>query len=311
MIRLLVFSRRDRRLHQYDLGGRRTVVFGALGGLMLLAGLFYAGLTAGVHIAETRPGSAQSVWQAQLEQQAHELQALREHTHEHLDALAHRLGQMNAHVIRLDALGQRLTGMADLEDGEFDFTRGPGLGGPEDWLTGESGRNELADVLRMIDELEAQLQDRQTQLSVLEDLLLDRNLRARVQPEGRPVASGWISSRFGRRTDPFTGRPAMHRGIDFAGRPGTEIVSAGDGVVIFAGSRYGFGRMIEINHGNGYVTRYAHNKENLVDVGDTVRKGEVIGLMGSTGRATGTHLHFEVLLNGRQVDPLPYIQARR
>lgn len=287
------------------------MVLGALGGLMLLGGLFYGGLSAGVYFAESRPGSAQSFWYAQLEQQTHELQALREHTHEHLDALAHRLGQMNAHVIRLDALGQRLTGMADLEDGEFDFTRGPGLGGPEDWLGGESGRNELADVLRMIDELEAQLQDRQAQLSVLEDLLLDRNLRARVQPEGRPVASGWVSSNFGRRTDPFTGRPAMHRGIDFAGRPGTEIFSAGDGVVIFAGSRYGFGRMIEINHGNGYVTRYAHNKENLVDVGDTVRKGELIGLMGSTGRATGTHLHFEVLLNGRQVDPLPYIQGRR
>lgn len=311
MIKLLVFSRRDRRLRQYDLYGSRTFALGGVGVLALLGGLFYTGLTTGLHMAETRPGSAHGVWQTQLEQQSRELEGLRAQAHEHLDALAHRLAQMNAHVIRLDALGQRLTGMAELEDGEFDFTRAPGLGGPEDWLAGESGRNELADVLRMIDELETQLQDRQTQLSVLEDLLLDRNLRARVQPEARPVAAGWISSRFGRRTDPFTGRPAMHRGLDFAGRPGTEIMSAGDGVVIFAGSRYGYGRMVEINHGNGYVTRYAHNQENLVEVGDTVRKGQVIGLMGSTGRATGTHLHFEVLLNGRQVDPLPYIQARR
>ncbi|MCC5868401.1 MAG: M23 family metallopeptidase [Gammaproteobacteria bacterium] len=263
-------------------------------------------------ISDARPDAQALAWQAGLERQTHELEALRALTQENLDALALRVGQMNAHVIRLDALGQRLTAMAELDDGEFDFSRTPGLGGPEDLLMSANGQsNELGDVLRMMEELDVQLADRRTQLAILEDLMLNRNLRARVQPEGRPVASGWLSSRFGRRTDPFTGKPAVHRGVDFAGRPGTKILSAGDGVVIFAGSRYGYGRMVEINHGNGYVTRYAHNTDNLVQVGDTVRKGQAIATMGSTGRATAPHLHFEVLRDGRQVDPLPYIQARR
>lgn len=311
MIKLLVFSRRHRKVRQYDLRGPKAVLLGTATALVAVGGLFFGGLSAGVHLAESRPDAGSRLWHASLEAQASELAELRRLTSENLDALTHRVGQMNAHVIRLDALGQRLTAMAELDDGEFDFSRSPGLGGPEDLLFGESASNELADVLRMMDELDLQLRDRQTQLGVLENLMLDRSLRARVQPEGRPVAAGWISSRFGRRTDPFTGRPAVHRGVDFSGRPGTQILSAGDGVVIFAGSRYGYGRMVEVNHGNGYVTRYAHNKENLVQVGDTVRKGQPIATMGSTGRATGTHLHFEVLLNGRQVDPMPYIQARR
>jgi len=310
MIRLLLFSRR-RQLRQIDLHGRRAAAIAMAVGVLAVGGLFLGGVKAGMLIGEARPDAQAQAWQAALQQQSDELATLRRSALEGIDALAMRIGQMNAHVIRLDALGQRLTSMAELDDGEFDFSRPPGLGGPEELLSAEYASNEVADVLRMMDELELQLRDRQTQLAVLEDLMLDRNLRARVQPQGRPVASGWLSSRFGRRTDPFTGKPAMHRGVDFAGRPGTEIFSAGDGVVIFAGSRYGYGRMVEVNHGNGYVTRYAHNSENLVEVGDTVRKGQVIATMGSSGRATAPHLHFEVLRDGRQVDPLPYIQARR
>ena len=312
MIKLLFYSARRRPVRQLDLHARRTLVFGLFAGLVVCSGLFAGGIKAGLMISDARPDAAAIAWKNGLQRQTRELEALRELTHENLDALALRVGQMNAHVIRLDALGQRLISMAELDDGEFDFSRAPGLGGPEDLLTSTNGEsNELADVLRMMEELDGQLADRRTQLSVLEGLMLNRNLRARVQPEGRPVASGWLSSRFGRRTDPFTGKPAVHRGVDFAGRPGTEVLSAGDGVVIFAGSRYGYGRMVEINHGNGYVTRYAHNKDNLVQIGDTVRKGQTIATMGATGRATAPHLHFEVLRDGRQVDPLPYIQARR
>lgn len=312
MIKLLFYSARRRQVRQIDLHARRTFIFSLLAGLVVVSGLFAAGIQAGLMISDARPDAQALAWKAGLEHQTRELEALRALTQENLDALALRVGQMNAHVIRLDALGQRLTAMAELDDGEFDFSRTPGMGGPEDLLLSANGQgNELGDVLRMMEDLDAQLTDRRTQLAVLEDLMLNRNLRARVQPEGRPVASGWLSSRFGRRTDPFTGKPAVHRGVDFAGRPGTEVLSAGDGVVIFAGSRYGYGRMVEINHGNGYVTRYAHNKDNLVQVGDTVRKGQTIATMGSTGRATAPHLHFEVLRDGRQVDPLPYIQARR
>jgi murein DD-endopeptidase MepM/ murein hydrolase activator NlpD len=166
--------------------------------------------------------------------------------------------------------------------------------------------NGVVGALNVLDE---QLADRSLQLTVLEDLLLNRKLRDEVRPEGRPVTAGYVSSQFGTRTDPFTGRHAFHKGVDFAGREGAEVVAVASGVVIWSGERYGYGELVEINHGNGYVTRYAHNVDNLVAVGDTVRRGQVIARMGDTGRATGPNLHFEVLLNDKPVDPLKYVQS--
>jgi murein DD-endopeptidase MepM/ murein hydrolase activator NlpD len=135
-----------------------------------------------------------------------------------------------------------------------------------------------------------------------------QSLSERVSPAGRPVKSGWMSSYFGRRTDPFTGKPANHKGVDFAGKEGAEVVAVADGVVTWSSKRYGYGQLVEINHGNGYATRYAHNSENLVDVGQEVRKGQTVALMGDTGRATGPNLHFEVLHKGRAVNPVKFIQ---
>jgi murein DD-endopeptidase MepM/ murein hydrolase activator NlpD len=196
--------------------------------------------------------------------------------------------------------------MAGLKDGEFDFTSVPSLGGPEEPLAvGES--SEINGVVGALEVLDEQIADRSRQLSVLEDLLLNRKLRDEVRPEGRPVTSGYVSSQFGNRTDPFTGRRAFHKGVDFAGREGAEVVAVASGVVIWSGERYGYGQLVEINHGNGFVTRYAHNVDNLVAVGDTVKRGQVIARMGDTGRATGPNLHFEVLLNDRPVNPLTYI----
>jgi murein DD-endopeptidase MepM/ murein hydrolase activator NlpD len=213
---------------------------------------------------------------------------------------------MNAHVLRLDALGQRLTKMAGLDDGEFDFSAAPSQGGPEEPLA-VADLEQLSGLVQAMDELGSQLDDRELKLNVLEDFLLNRKLRDEVHPEGRPVTAGYISSHFGNRTDPFTGRAAFHKGVDFAGREGAEVVAVASGVVIWSGDRYGYGQMVEINHGNGYVTRYAHNAENLVAVGDTVKRGETVAVMGSTGRATGPNLHFEVLHNGRVVNPLSYV----
>ena len=190
--------------------------------------------------------------------------------------------------------------------GEFDFSSMPSLGGPEEPLA-VADTHQMSTLLTALDQLGAQLDDRQQQLNVLEDFLLNRKLRDEVHPEGRPVTSGYISSMFGNRTDPFTGRAAFHKGVDFAGREGAGVVAVASGVVIWSGDRYGYGQMVEINHGNGYVTRYAHNSENLVAVGDTVKRGETIAVMGSTGRATGPNLHFEVLHNGRVVNPLSYV----
>ena len=274
--------------------------------LLVSAGAFYGGITAARAFGVSNPQAQVSTWRAELAQQQSVVEGTRRTLQQNLDALALRIGLLNAHVVRLDALGARLTQMAGLKDGEFDFSSAPSLGGPEEPLaaTEDMQINGVVDAIAVLDE---QLADRSRQLTVLEDLLLNRKLRDEVRPEGRPVTSGYVSSQFGSRTDPFTGRRAFHKGVDFAGREGAEVVAVASGVVIWSGERYGYGQLVEINHGNGYVTRYAHNVDNLVAVGDTVRRGEVIARMGDTGRATGPNLHFEVLLNDKPVDPLTYV----
>ena len=243
----------------------------------------------------------------ELQLQKEEIETIRQANEDTLDALAIRIAQMNARVIRLDALGRRLTGMADLEDGEFDFDSAPALGGPEEPVY--TGSNiAVPDVVDQMQSLNYQLDNREAQLWALEGVLMNQDLSERVYPQGRPVNSGWISSYFGKRTDPFTGKPANHTGIDFAGKHGAEVVAVADGVVTWSADRYGYGIMVEINHGNGYATRYAHNSENLVDVGDEVKKGQPVALMGETGRATGPNLHFEVLKGGRRVNPVNFIR---
>ena len=243
----------------------------------------------------------------ELHQQRSNIDTIRHASEDTLDALAIRIAQMNARIIRLDALGRRLTGMADLEDGEFDFDSMPAVGGPEEPVA--TGSNiavpEVVDAMQLLD---YQLDNREAQLGVLEDVLMHQNLNNRVYPQGRPVGSGWISSYFGKRTDPFTGKLANHTGIDFAGKLGADVAVVADGVVTWSADRYGYGIMVEVNHGNGYSTRYAHNSENLVKVGDEVKKGQTVALMGETGRATGPNLHFEVLKNGRRVNPVNFIR---
>ncbi len=242
-----------------------------------------------------------------LQEQREEIVAIRQGNEDTLDAMAIRIAQMNARMIRLDALGRRLTDMADIDDGEFNFDADPALGGPEEPVA--SGSNvAVPEVVGAMQTLGHQLDDREAQLNVLERVLMNQSLKERVYPQGRPVGSGWISSYFGKRTDPFTGKPANHGGVDFAGKHGAEIVAVADGVVSWSGDRYGYGVMVEINHGGGYLTRYAHNSENLVNVGDEVRKGQVVALMGKTGRATGPNLHFEVIQNGKRVNPVRFIR---
>ncbi len=222
-----------------------------------------------------------------------------------LDALAARLGRMQANVIRLNALGQRLVKVAKLDSKEFDFKNAPAYGGP----------SETEDVANMdfdslVTNLDKQLASREEQLDVLEEVIMNRQLRSESKPRGRPIVKGWTSSYFGKRTDPFTGKLAMHKGMDFAGKEGSEIIAVAGGVVTWAGERYGYGHLVEINHGNGYTTRYGHNAKLLVEMGDSVEKGQTISLMGSTGRSTGPHVHFEVLKNDRQVNPEKFVALR-
>ena len=148
---------------------------------------------------------------------------------------------------------------------------------------------------------------RDAQLGVLEQLILQRDLRRQIVPEGRPVQRGFLSSGYGLRQDPLSGATAFHRGVDFAGNAGDAVIAVGAGVVTFAGYKQGYGYLVDVTHGDGYVTRYAHNSRVLVQQGDTVARGQKLAVMGSSGRSTGPHVHFEVLRNGRPVNPLSYL----
>ena len=245
-------------------------------------------------------------WQADVHRQQLQLTHIRQEADADIDALSSRIGLLQAHVMRLDALGRKLVHMASIDTAEFDFDSIPALGGPE---TNSNKVFELDELSRAIDELSSKLEDRENQLSVMENLVLDENLKKEVEPSGRPITKGWLSSYYGMRTHPISGRREMHKGIDFAGKLGGPVIAVAKGVVTYAGKRYNYGSLIEIAHGNGYSTRYAHNSRLLVSVGDTVEKGFQIAEIGSSGRSTGPHVHFEVIKNGRQVNPVRFIRA--
>jgi len=248
-------------------------------------------------------------WQQTVNAQKLALEETRKDAQAHIDALSQRLGQLQAHVYRVNALGRRLTKMAKLDKGEFDFDQIPAVGGPVSELSMTSGQ--LPDVISAMDELDVQLQDREHQLSVLESMLLHGELQEKALPTGRPIKKGWMSSFYGMRNDPFTGKRDFHKGVDFAGKYGSSVVSVAAGVVTWSGDRYGYGNMVEIDHGNGYASRYGHNSKNLVKLGDKIKKGQVIAEMGSSGRSTGPHVHFEVLRNNKVVNPLKHLRAAK
>lgn len=224
-----------------------------------------------------------------------------------LTAMTRRLASLQAHVTRLDALGSHLTELAGLDTGEFDFSGPPALGGPAQPLT-LTESPDVANVESELSALDAIFARREAQFDVLAGLLSSEQLRTESTPAGRPIRKGWQSSPFGNRIDPITGQPGWHEGTDFAGREGSDILAVASGVVSWSGYQSGYGLMVEVSHGDGLSTRYAHNKENLVAVGDLVRRGDVVALMGSTGRSTGPHVHFEVFKYGRAVDPATYVR---
>ena len=280
---IILFSQAAGRARQLNLA--HPVTLGVIGALVLgiLGTAFALGMKLGERSGATI-GNANSIrWAAAVNQEKRQIADLREQLQERVDAMAMRLGQMNAHVIRLDALGKRLTEMANIDNREFDFDSAPPSGGPET----EGVSAQIPDLTKMLDALERRVDLRDAQLAALENVILARKLNEQIHPDGRPVQEGFISSYFGERQDPFTGHEAFHKGIDFAGPAGADVVAVAAGVVTWAGERSGYGTLVEISHGNGYVTRYGHNQRTLVAVGQTVTRGQAVALMGSTGRSTG------------------------
>ncbi len=269
-----------------------------LGGGILLG--FKVGASGGGELA-----GVLDALEAELASQQEALVQGRTNAENQLAAYSLKLAEMQARVVRLDALGERITQLAGLDDGEFDFSRPPALGGPDE---APAETSEPSGVESFYRELELQLADRERQLELLKIMMVDGQVKRESTISGRPVAKGWMSSPYGLRRDPFRGNRAWHKGIDFAGREGSPVIAVAAGIVTRSGPLRGYGELVEIDHGDALVTRYGHNKENLVKVGDLVKKDQIIAHMGSTGRSTGPHVHFEVYKNGRHVDPASYVR---
>ncbi|XKH00133.1 peptidoglycan DD-metalloendopeptidase family protein [Marinobacter nauticus] len=275
--------------------------------LALLAALGGYGFAI-TQVAQERAAEAEQLagWQQTLERERSEVAQLKQTVQQRIDTLTMRVGQLQGRMLRLDALGQHFIDSGLVADSEFNFDQPAAVGGPvsagladHSFSTGE--------LSAMITQMERQLEDRARQLRILDKLVSRQQLEDQQYVEGRPVTWGWVSSKYGYRSDPFTGRRAWHAGIDVAGRDGGDVISVAGGVVSFAGDRHGYGNLVEINHGDGLVTRYGHAKSLAVKTGDVVEKGQLIARMGSTGRSTGPHVHFEVIRNGRTEDPEKYM----
>ena len=271
-----------------------------------LAGLSYEfGMKKGVARAQA---AEETLAAEEARERAEALADMAVEAERRLESMTLLLAELQSRVTRLDAVGMNLTQSAGLEPGEFNFDMAPALGGP--LMTSQEDARELIPALEgELFALSTALDDREVQLDILSELIQGEQVKSDATPSGRPILSGWLSSRYGTRIDPFSGKKAWHDGVDFAGKAGSNIVAVASGVVSWSGERYGYGKMVEVAHGDGVITRYAHNQENLVKVGDMVRRGDVVALMGNSGRSTGPHVHFEVHKNGRPVDPASYLRS--
>lgn len=293
---MLTSKAHTRALFRRERGGRRVTIL-ALSGLVATGLVFGAGAGVGYRLADY----------------AQQRDALDDTANLHalpvsvdVETLSRTLGTLQARMVRLEAVGEKLGAVAGFEDSELDFSQEPPLGG-----TGSAdGRLPSARELQDgIDQLDRKLSYRQAQLEVMDRLLGRAEAQATLRPQGRPVRGGLLSSGYGVRTHPLSGRRQMHKGLDFALPAGAEIYAPASGMVVYSARKGAFGNVVEIDHGKGLTTRYAHNRRNRVQVGEFVSKGTVIAEVGSTGRSTGPHLHFEVLKHGKQIDPKPYLKS--
>ena len=226
---------------------------------------------------------------------------------ESIDTMAGRLGEMQARLMRLDSVGMRVVKLAGIDPADLALDKNVALGGG-----GKSGlvsdELTLVELIQESDRIEAILDDRADKLLMLEERLNLNYSKDQLIPSLKPVAKGWLSSNFGWRIDPFSRKRAFHEGVDWVSKPGSDILAAAGGVVVYARRHPQYGNMIEIDHGNGYVTRYAHAEKLAASVGDVVVRGQKVATVGSTGRSTGPHLHFEVLKNGKPQNPRRFLK---
>ncbi len=278
--------------------------------LAILVAVFFVGavLTAQYAIVRLQPGSISDelrTWLASAQQ--YEQQKQQAYLHESMDTMAKRLGQMQARLQRLDTLGARLVKMSGMKPEEFSFEEMPAQGGPYIPAPLQADVS-LASMGQQLTSLTSLVNDRSDKLVALETLMMQNSLSKKMLPSLAPATDAWYSSNFGWRIDPFTGKNAMHEGVDFMVPAGTPVYASAGGVVVYADYHPQYGNMVEIDHGKDIVTRYAHASKLLVKVGQMVRRGQEIARSGSTGRSTGPHLHFEVRYKGMAQNPVRFIQ---
>jgi len=305
-VNIIFVTRKHGKARTISLGNGWIAGIGGVGLLALLATFGFGYLSAVNGSELLRQQNYVDSWLAELKLQAESIGLLKQDSDLQMKTLTIRMAKLHAKLLRLDALGEHLISTAKFDSAEFDFSTPPALGGsPQDQngvsLTPPS-------FVLAIEQLSEEIQSHERELQVLNTLLGNEDFESDRYISGKPVHKGWLSSKFGRRNDPFTGRIAWHEGVDFAGKLGSDVVSVAAGVVTWAGPRSGYGKLVEVNHGGQFATRYAHANKLLVGLGDVIQKGDTIALMGSSGRSTGPHVHFEVLKNGNPVDPYRYIK---
>jgi murein DD-endopeptidase MepM/ murein hydrolase activator NlpD len=301
----LLLANRQGQIRSMAFNPRHASLLVLVAIIVMAGSTLYSGFRAGINTEARQQLSEVAVLRTLMQQQQAEITRIQKDARGNLDALALRLGRIQAQMLRMDTLGERLVQQAELDVAEFDFNMPPPVGGPHN--AASLSAITVPDFLGMLEELTLSATDREAKLMALEQLIMSRNLHARSIPSGHAVEHGLLSSKYGKRIDPFTGKQEHHKGIDIASKEGSRILAVADGIVTWSGVRTGYGNLVEITHGNGYVTRYGHNKQQLVKAGDTVSKGETIALMGSSGRSTGPHVHIEVIHNGTPVNPVNYL----
>ncbi len=299
---IILVSNNLAKTRSISLNGLQLFVAAAVISLLFVMAV----LTAEYVIVRFQPGRISNEMRAWLASaQNHEQQKQQAYLRESLDTMAISLGQMQARLLRLDSLGTRLVKVAGMKPQEIDFSNVPGQGGA--YLPAGQQDISLSSMNQQLGELSTLLTDRGDKLAALETLLQQDRLRKKMLSTIPPVTSGYYSSNFGWRADPFTGKSAMHEGVDFVVPQGTPIHAAASGIVVYAAMHPQFGNLVEIDHGNDILTRYAHASKLLVEVGQVVKRGQLLSLVGSTGRSTGNHLHFEVRFKGLAQNPTRFL----
>ena len=268
----------------------------------LTVGFVFLGVSVSNH--QAIDGAVIENWLGDISEHRSDLDGLQQQTAAKNEALASQLSKMQSRLWRIEALAEHMHDLSGLQDDEFNFDQTIAQGGP---LAEEAQEFGWVDLQTQLNQLALQLDRREKELTILDEVMVELQRSEQVRLSGRPIAKGWLSSAYGNRIDPISGQPAWHAGVDFAGSQGSDVLAVASGVVVFADRRDGYGKLIEVNHGNGISTRYGHHEKLLVKVGEIVKKGDVIGEMGSSGRSTGPHVHFEVLRNGRTIDPTRFV----